>query len=149
RHFINRYQLVVGPDAGKVGGAAGCDRGYSKLLVGYIEGHPDPAEPVADRALIACNFGRSVTREPVERRDNAIEQSLVDLLFRKRRNGRGRRLRSSDQPPHQGAPVMGIVMGWYRVDRHLSPVVGKHDLWPSRARRLRDGKLVIEPGEPR
>ena len=40
-------------------------------------------------------------------------------------------------------------MGRCRVNRHLSPAVREHDLRSIRPRCFRNGKLVIEPREPR
>src|SRR5262245_9607761 len=88
RHSIDRYEPVVGLDAGEFGGTAWRDCSNPKLITRGVKGHPNSAEPIAGGALIARDLGRRIAREPVESRSDAVEQGLVDLVLGKRSDAR-------------------------------------------------------------
>jgi hypothetical protein len=57
RHFVDRYEPVVGLYAAKFGGAARRDRSDPKFFLRSIESHSNAAEPVASGTLIAGDIG--------------------------------------------------------------------------------------------
>ena len=150
RNAVDGDEPVVRSDARAISGPTGCHLSDPKLLTGKLEGYADPPEPVAGGALIASGFGRSVSGEAVECAGNPVEQSLVDLVFRKRPNGRRHRLGVLDKAAHQRATGVRLVIGWHRIDGHLSAAVAECDLrFVFRAGALCDGEFAVEPGQTR
>ncbi len=149
RHAVDGQELVFQSNAGLLGRSSRAQRGDAERIAGAVEGHADAAISVALGALGARRGGGGIARIMVEHAGHAVENRLLDRLFRQRRQPRRGLSRRRDQMGDEVAPLAFVALVRHRIKGKVPDVVIEAERVPEAGiAAVADRELVVEPRQP-